>query len=205
MTKMPLMAMTSVMNLSAMLSSAPDLPAIGSALDAMSEEARVRAVLALGRRELSTLFEAAADSAPLTLADIVPADVPPLTEVIHEGKNSLPLFTRFQKRFCRPPGENPTELWGYNEQAMRAFTGPGYLVLHFTPKGELVVDYGMLPPDKLPSWPKIIPNSARLSRFIYNGTVDVLRRVSHHVTIGRAYRADKPMDAWFALARRDAR
>ena len=50
----------------------------------------------------------------------------------------------------------------------------------------------------------IMPNSVRLSRFIYNGTVDVMRRVSGHVTIGRAVRDNKPMDAWFVLVRRDA-
>jgi hypothetical protein len=66
-----------------------------------------------------------------------------------------------------------------------------------------VVDYRVLPPDKPAAWPKIIPNSARLSRFIYNGTVDYLRRVSKNVVIGRAYRRDKPMDAWFALVRRE--
>src|SRR5688500_4162206 len=205
------MALSAAMNLSDMLNPPRDLGAIGSALDQMSEEERVQSVLALGKRELANLFEAAADSSPLTLTDIVPADVPPLTEVIHEGKNSLPLFTRFQKRFCRPSADNTTELWGYNEQAMRAFTGPGYLVLHFTPKGELVVDYGMLPPSKPEGWPEIIPNSARLSRFIYHGTVDVLRRVSRHVTIGRAFRKGKgqdkaeleAMDAWFVLVRRE--
>jgi len=65
-----------------------------------------------------------------------------------------------------------------------------------------VVDYLRLPPDKLPAWPPIIPNSARLSRFIYYQTTDVIRRVSKHVAIGRAYRKGKPFDAWFALVRR---
>ena len=65
-----------------------------------------------------------------------------------------------------------------------------------------MIDYRRLPPDRPPGWPAIIPNSARLSRFIYYLTVDVLRRVSDRVTIGRAYRNGRPMDAWFALVRR---
>jgi hypothetical protein len=182
---------------------APDR--VAGALDGLAEADRIDAVAHLRRRELAALYEAAAGNPPLTLIDFVPADVAPRTEVIHEGKNSLPLFTRFQKRLCRAPGAASTELWGYNEQANRLFTGPGYFVCH-QDRGQLVIDYREVPaaaPEDLPpGWPRIIPNSARLSRFIYNGTVDVMRRVSDRVTIGRAHRKDKPMDAWFALVRR---
>jgi hypothetical protein len=179
--------------------------ALAGALDGLDEPARIDAVAHLRRRELAALYEAAAGNPPLHLVDFVPASVGPRTEVTHEGKNSLPLFTRFQKRFCRPPSGNSTELWGYNEQPNRLFTGPGYFVAHHNDRGELVIDYRFLPdarPEDLPpGWPAIIPNSARLSRFIYNGTVDVMRRVSERVTIGRAERNGKPMDAWFALVR----
>jgi hypothetical protein len=177
---------------------------IAQALDTMDEETRVSTVTALGRNQLSALFEAAAVNSPVRLSDMVPTDIPAMTEVIHEGKNSLGVFTRFQKRFCRPPAEHPDQLWGYNEQAMRTLTGPGYFVFHRVESGELAVDYRGLPPGKLPQWPTIIPNSARLSFFIYNGTVDILRHVSKHVTIGRAYRKGRPMNAWFALVRRTA-
>jgi len=184
-----------------------DRKEIARVLDDVGEPVRVQSMGDLGRRELALLFEAAADNAPLTLEDFVPANVPAMTEVIHEGKNSLGLFTRFQKRFARPTGA-PGELWGYNEQSMRLFTGPGYFVaVPVTEKlaiaGGVVIDYRRLPSDKPGSWPPIMPNSARLSRFIYNGTVDVMRRVSGHVTIGRAMRDNKPMDAWFVLVRRD--
>lgn len=179
--------------------------ALAGALDGLNEPERIDAVAHLRRRELAALYEAAAGNPPLQLTDFVPAGIPPRTEVIHEGKNSLPLFTRFQKRLCRPPGASSTELWGYNEQANRLFTGPGYFVAHHNERGELVIDYRTVPearPEDLPpGWPTIIPNSARLSRFIYNGTVDVMRRVSERVTIGRAQRQGKPMDAWFALVR----
>jgi hypothetical protein len=183
----------------------PLVPArLAGALDELGDDARVDAIAHLSRRELAALYDAAADSAPLALGDFVTDEVGEKVEVIHEGKNSLGLFTRFQKRFCRAPGG---VLWGYNEQAMRPFTGPGYFIVHADDRGQVVIDYRQVPeaaPDELPAgWPRIIPNSARLSRFIYNGTVDVMRRVSQRVTVGRAERAGKPMDAWFALVRRN--
>jgi hypothetical protein len=176
--------------------------ALAGALDGLNGADRLRAMAGLRRGELAALFEAAAGNRPLLLTDLVPAGVPPLTEVIHDGKNSLPMFTRFQKRFCRPPGEGD-ELWGYNEQELRAITGPGYFVVHHAEgTNDVVVDYRRLPPQAPSSWPRILPNSARLSRFIYQDTVDVLRRVSEGVIIGRAYRKEQPMDNWFALVRR---
>ena len=176
---------------------------IAARLDAMSAAARLETVMRLGRKQLAPLFEAAAVNPPLRLHDMVPAETPALVEVIHEGKNSLPLFTRFQKRFCRPPAamNGASELWGYNHQWYGAATGPGYFVCHHQDNGELAVDYYRLPPDRPPGWPPIIPNSARLSRFIYYQMVDVIRRVSRHVVIGRAFRKGKPFDAWFALVR----
>ena len=196
------------MDITPMISSSSiDRKEIARVLDEVGEPVRIQSVADLGRRELAALFEAAADNEPLTLEDFVPAGVAPMTEVIHEGKNSLGLFTRFQKRFARPPtGE---ELWGYNEQSMRLFTGPGYFVATrpsepLAISGSVAIDYRRLPADKPTEWPPIMPNSARLSRFIYNGTIDIMRRVSGHVTIGRAMRDNRPMDAWFVLVRRDA-
>jgi hypothetical protein len=175
---------------------------VAGALDGLGEPERIDAVAHLRRKEMAALYEAAASNPPLQLGDFVPAGVSARIEVIHEGKNSLPLFTRFQKRFCR--ATKPDELWGYNEQVNRPFTGPGYFVAHHD-GGQLVIDYRVLPqasPEDLPAgWPRIIPNSARLSYFIYNGTVDVMRRVSDRVSIGRAQRNGKPMDNWFALVR----
>jgi hypothetical protein len=178
-----------------------DIREIVGSLDGLNEDERVKIVVGLGRRQLAALFEMGAEKPRLQLTDLVPAGVPRMTPVIHEGKNSLGVFTRFQKRCCRPPEGVEGELWGYNEQSFRGFTGPGYFVAHHSERGDLVIDYRRLPPDKPASWPPIISNAARLSRFIYNGTVDYLRPVSRNVVIGRAYRRDRPMDAWFALVR----
>ena len=68
---------------------------------------------------------------------------------------------------------------------------------------ERALDYLRVPPERPEHWPAILPNSARLSRFVYNGTRDILRGVSKHVTIGQAMKGGKPMSAWFVLCRDD--
>ena len=47
------------------------------------------------------------------------------------------------------------------------------------------------------------PNSEGLQRFIYMGTRDFMRRVSEHVSIGAAYKGEKPLDHYFTLCRED--
>lgn len=195
------------MHLSHLIFPKVDLEALAHALDGVGHEGRVGAIVELGKREMAALYEAAIDNPPTTLEDFVPSDRPPMTEVIHHGKNSLPAFQRFQKRFCRPGDDGASDqLWGYNHNTawLQTLTGPGYFVAHPWKDGGIVIDYTMLPSKHPESWPEILPNSARLSRFIYNGTKDVMRRLSQHVTIGRAQRGDTPMDAWFILVREDA-
>ena len=51
-----------------------------------------------------------------------------------KGKNSLPLFTRFQKRFIRPT-EDDSVLYGYNEGMTRAVVGPAISSLSFLSLG----------------------------------------------------------------------
>lgn len=65
----------------------------------------------------------------------------------------------------------------------------------------MLVDYTRLPTLAPKGWPRILRNEQRLSRFVYNGTQDVLRGVSKHVSIGRAMRNGKDLDNWFVLCR----
>lgn len=181
-----------------------DVGALSAWLDGLDDETRVREVGALDRREQALLFDAAGGFRPITLTDFVPSGTTPLAEVIHAGRNSLPVFRFFEKRFCLPSGEND-KLWGYNEQPWKNVTGPGYFVARPAPDGEVIVDYCLLPPERPDGWPEILPNSARLSRFIYHRMQDVMRGVSRHVTIGRATRDGKTLDNWFVLCRREAR
>jgi hypothetical protein len=181
----------------------PDLERFRTMLDTCGTWSRRNAVRTLDGRSMAALFEASAGHEALTLDDIV-ATSDPLVEVIHSGKNSLPMFNRFEKRFCRTDDDNAsTELWGYNHQTMMPFTGPGYFVASINDKGELLIDYGRQPPRKPTSWPEIIPNSARLGSLVWGGMTDILRKVTSNVFIGRAWRNGKPEDNYFALYRED--
>ena len=183
-----------------------DLDGLGRHLDALAPTARLEAVRTLGRREQSRLFEAAHGKRKITLADFVPPAVGPMREVIHDGRNTLPAFRNFQKRFCRPDDGSPDALWGYNEQTMGFATGPGYFVTKpWNDEGVdgVVIDYHDVPPRHPEGWPDIVPNSARLGRFVYARMRDVMRGVSAHVSVGRAHKDGKWMDAWFVLCRDD--
>lgn len=178
--------------------------AVASHLDQLGADARVEEIRTLGRAQQARLFEAAQGHRPLSLNDLVPSDQPPMQEVVHHGKNSLPVFNRFAKAFVRPLDSPTGELWGYNRAGafVETVVGPGYFVAcQADTPGELLIDYVRVPPERPAHWPEVLPNSARVSRLVYNGTQDVLRGVSEHVTIGRAFRGGKPMSAWFALCR----
>jgi hypothetical protein len=46
------------------------------------------------------------------------------------------------------------------------------------------------------------PNDWRLSRLVYHQTRDFLRRVSRDVSIGAAFKRERPLDHYFVLCRR---
>jgi hypothetical protein len=182
-----------------------DLARLAKDLDELGHPGRVWATRQWDRKLQANLYEAVKGFHALALDHFVPSSVGPLVEVIHEGKNTLPAHTHFQKRFCRPTDPAMTDkLWGYNEQALGGITGPGFFVTHGAEaEGEIDIDYTMLPTEKPDSWPSIIPNSARLGRFVYYNMIDVMRGISKNVSIGRAKRGGKWMDAWFVLVRQD--
>lgn len=178
------------------------IDSIASHLDALSPEQRLAEVRALPAKAQQALFELAKGRGCTIDRDFTPGK-PALAEVIHEGRNSLPVFTQFQKRFARVAGDEPRTT-GYNHQAMQPFTGPGYFVAR---EAELdgvktvVIDYTLAPTEKAANWPEILPNTARLGRFVYHGMQDWMWRVSDHVTIGRARKASGWMPNWFVLCR----
>lgn len=187
-------------------SDAPDMRAIEIHLDGLDASARVDEIRSLGRAAQSRLFDAAEGFKPITLDAIVPRSRGAMSEVVHFGKNTLPAFSHFAKVFIRPDDERAGELWGYNRAGgfVETVVGPGYFVAYpYEVAGEILVDYLRIPPKRLEHWPAILPNSARLSMVVYDGTQDILRGVSEHVTIGRATKAGKAMSAWFTLCRDD--
>ncbi len=181
----------------------PDPQEIAALLDGGSHADRMQAITSLGGPGAQgRLWTAAANTPPVTLADLVPPDAPPLREVIFHGKNSLPAFTLFQKRFCRPPADVPgDQLWGYNHQALAWLTGPGYFVVHPEGDAPAAIDYRMVPRGHPAHWPDVKPNDVGFSRFVYRDMVDYLRRVSRHVLIGRATRHGKELPNYFILCR----
>jgi len=135
----------------------------------------------------------------------VPADRGPLEPVRHYGRNTLPAFTLFEKRFCRPPeSEDRSTLWGYNEGLTRPLVGPGYFIVRATggdSRGQSVIDYTRVPPNKPSAWPEIKFNERGISRFVYAYMLDFMRGVSEHVSIGRAYKKDRETPNCFVLCR----
>ena len=174
-------------------------------LDGLSHAERVAAVRAAGRSEQRRLYEAVEGFASLGLVDMVPSTTREGTAVRHHGKNTLPAFTHFEKRFCRPSNcdsTDPDRLYGFNFQTLAAITGPGYFVaVPSEQRSEVLVDYRRLPGEQPSGWPNIRSNEKGLSRFVYGFMVDTLRRVSEHVTIGSAARKGKDMGSWFLLTR----
>ncbi len=180
-----------------------DIEALASALDAMSAAERLTAVRAMNGKTQARIWDAAAGR-KATVAEVVPPSAGAVTEVIHSGKNSLPLFSRFEKRFMRS-ADDANVLYGYNEGSTRWLVGPGYFVATDDPvRGEVAVNYYEVPPSNaklVPSWPAVKPNEKGLQRFVFAKMIDYLRKVSTHVTIGRAYKKGKETNNYFLLCR----
>jgi hypothetical protein len=187
------------------IDSSVDPRGIARFLDGLTHAERVAAVRSLGREEQRRLYAAVAGALPLHLADLVPAAAADLAPVRHYGRNTLPAFTLFEKRFCRPRGadrQKPGELWGYNHQSTAWLTGPGYFVAYEDPgRPEVLIDYTRRPAGRAEGWPEVRANERGLSRFVYGFMVDRLRRVSEHVTIGSAARHGRELGSWFVLCR----
>lgn len=176
--------------------------AIARYLDGLSSSERVGQVTGIGHGLVGKLYEAVADGEPLTLNDLVPEGE--TGTVIFEGKNSLPAFTRFQKRFCRVG----KDVVGYNHQLafVSMLTGPGYFVVRPPTLGEphadeLFFDYTIDTPAVPGGWPAFIPNDAGLSRLVYMNMKDYCRRVAKGVLVGKAYKLGKPEGNFFTLTR----
>lgn len=185
-----------------------DLTYVAKVLDELGPSGRLDTLRHFEGEQMARLWEAAKGFRPLSLASLVPEGTEPLTEIVHEGKNSLPDLPglpRFQKRFCKPSasGAAGDVLYGYNHQAHSWFSGPGYFVARPSAEdpGAIDIDYREVPKEKAPSWPALAHNRGPLSWIVFGGMVDILRGVSEHVTVGRARRRGKLTDDYFVLCR----
>lgn len=180
-------------------------------LDSLPHPKRLEETRTLNRQQQRWLYEQAKTTSPLCLDDFVPTQESN-TEVIHYGRNTLPLpkfLKLFEKRFCRPK-KRENVLYGYNEGSTRPLIGPGYFVAKPCPPewmdlGSIVIDYFEVPDEPVvDGWPTIKRNNQGLQVLVYNQTRDFMRRVSTHVSIGAAYKKDKPLGHYFILCRNES-
>jgi len=165
-------------------------------LDALSADERIRQVRDTGAKLQKKLWELVAGAGAVSISNFV--DVADQT-VIYAGRNSLPLFSLFEKRFYRKAGGGLVA--GYNHQSMQAFTGPGYFVTEDGANGELVFNYLKLPDYQPPGWPGLRPNKGLIPYLVYGNMIDYNRRVSSTTVIGAATKNGKPMGQYYLLTR----
>jgi len=195
-------AQSSAASLAHLLDARASAQEIGSYLDALPTQERVRQVLSVTGRGVARLYHAVAGGTPLSLDELVP---PSSTgTVVYEGRNSLPVFSRFQKRFIRLEGDRVIG-YNHNPPLVALLTGPGYFwVRPATGEGELgkelYFDYTEPPPAEPPGWPAYKPNLSGLARFVYGNMKDYMRRVARGVVVGKAYKSGVDQKAYFSLS-----
>ena len=198
------------MSLLSMISSQASIQDIASYLDNLSAQDRLSETRTLNRSAQRTLYESANHAPALDLDYFVPTSETKV-EVIHQGTNTLPVPSAirfFEKRFCRP-GNHNDRLFGFNEGVTRKLLGPGYFVAkrcieQWQERGSVVIDYFEVPDGEVvDSWPKVKRNNQGLQVLVYHQTRDFMRRVSHHVSIGAAYKKEKALGHFFVLCRND--
>lgn len=187
-------------SLSALVASSAGHEAIAAHLDGLTPYQRNQDVLALSGKEVGKLYEAVKGAPRLTQEEIVPKGE--RGTVIFEGRNSLPAFSSFQKRFARVGDA----IVGYNHQTMSPLTGPGFFVVRDATPGEVVsdelwFDYTVPPPRVPPGFPAFKPNDSGFSRLVYGNMKDFCRRVASGVLVGKAFKKGKPEGSFFALTR----
>lgn len=168
---------------------------VEAALDGTDSESSVNWMRGLGKKELVALWR-------LTEGREVPQGYFHRGEgevVIHEGQNSLLAFNAFQKRVVLHQGR----VQGYNHQSMSWLTGPGHFLVQGDPTHSFF-DYTVTVPEAPSAFPPVKPNDAGISRLVYGGMIDKVRRVSENCIIGAAFRSDKQTGDYFMLVRRPA-
>lgn len=123
---------------------------------------------------------------PLAAEDLARGTEP----TVCKGKNHLPVFSWFEKRFAAIDGA----VVGYNETGwQKLWVGAGHFtVVPSDRPAELIIDYRAVPGRTHPAFPPLRANDglggwpAPLRGLVYGGLVDRLRRVSPRLLIGRS-------------------
>lgn len=160
-------------------------------LDPLDKQARIAECLALSKAQLKRLWH---------LASTEPGEAQELVGERHTavfaGRNSLRVFTRFEKRFSRSGGA----IIGYNRHSLGRLIGPGYFTVTAAPSG-LLFDYSKVPEQAPDGWPRVTPNTQGFANPVYGGLLDDAAWVARNVIIGSARRGDVSLDSYFILAR----
>ncbi len=130
-------------------------------------------------------------------ADLPPGELVADTTSAFAGRNSLRIFSRFEKWFARQGGST----FGFNRHVLRPLIGPGYFTVRNERPGELVFDYRELPAQAPRTWPAVRSNSDFFARPVYGDLLDRVAWVSSDVLIGAAFRRDTPLNSYFVLVR----
>ena len=191
---------TSAQSLRSILDGGGKYAEISAFLDGLSPSARLAEVVSITGSRVGKLYDAVSDGPKMTMEDFFPASVPDGETIIYEGRNSLPTFSRFQKRFSR----KGDVIVGYNHQLMSFVTGPGFFVTKMgdeTHPHEIFFDYTAEPPHFPADFPAYKKNASGLSRLVYFNMKDYCRKVAKGVVVGAAFKDGKAMGAFFSLTR----
>lgn len=172
-----------------------DLQELGRALDTASAADRITAITAMSRDQQKRLWLAASNH-PSPNGELIAPGAPDATQRF-AGRNSLLLFSRFEKRFFRSEGR----VFGMNQHPLMPLIGPGYFGVAARSMGGLVFGYRQLPATPPEHWPAVRSNERGPARAVYGGLVDEVVWVSSDVLVGAAFRDGRPLDSYFVLAR----
>jgi hypothetical protein len=178
----------------------PDMNGISEHLNNLSVLEQITQVRMLSAGQVRKMYTLAEQNAPCTMDDIVPVEVSSGVEVRHKGINSLPVSRLFEKRFTRNP-QKDNQFWGYNQQPLMWLTGPGFFTVNAPAREQLFIDYRSIPEEAFDPWPAMQPNEKGISKLVYAGMQDYMRKVSNRVTVGDAWKNGKKMNQYFMLVR----
>jgi hypothetical protein len=165
---------------------------LAEALNSMTHTERVQVTRAMSGLAIERLFDTvighSLDPEYFLTFDITP----------HAGTNNMLVARAFQKIFYR----TTSGIAGRNAHRFDWLTGPGYFsVKKNDHAADVIFDYSDLPQQCPARWPTITDNARGVSYFVYRGLTDVMRKVSEHVSVGRAFRFGKPLPNYFVLVR----
>ena len=168
---------------------------IRGAIDALPDDERSHVCLALSPPQQRRLWQVASGGPTHAGGEFVSGGT-----AVFAGRNSLRVFSRFEKWFSRQDGQ----VVGCNRHPLSALIGPGYFSVRGSggAPGPVEFDYGQIPLHAPAGWPPVRDNARGLARPVYGDLVDRVVWVAQDVLIGAAFRRGAPLDSYFVLVRK---